>query len=782
MRRSWILLAVVAAAASFGFAGEPAKDLKSPDVSLRLAAVESLRTGSDGDAVALLTDALGDSDWEVVERAAVALGEKGSDAAAKGLVKLAQDAPARRIRLAAARSIAQLPGWADHVEFLARAKPDELARVLDTASAVTDVRESAALVKLVERGFGAKKEQMARIAAARAIGAHPLADRVKMLQSLSAESDSAVAAAAVDAARARPDDAYLPVLVEILGRKTTSECTARRTRAALVEAAKARAKGEAAATIATRVAEALKSPPSPAAGWHYARTLGELAELPEEHVPAATLLEDLAPALDGTDAKVRAAAAWALGRIAGDAAAERAARLAKEDSDAHVRLTALMSVALHRTAEHEPTFRLFAELCTEDPDPLVREEAAVQLGRRGVAGAYPSLRKAAEAAMAEKKGGAWGVGVAALVSLGKTRQADGVDWLIETATKAKDWKFRAAALVGLGHVQDKRAVPVLVDALGGKEPIYRNIAYEFLRRYAPDAKLAAKQADWKSWWEKNGADFRWVDREEEMRKAQKYGYAPDPTGVYEGLDVVVFQSRGDKIETLLKELNVEHRLTRSGQVMDSGLHPLALFVSNCTGEITPKDVEPIAWFVHAGGYLFGSCWALHETIEKACPGCIKKYDYKGEVLAIVEADACRPSSPFVDDVFRPHVRPMYVLWGSHLVEVQDPERAEVLMDSPWTEERFGSGNLVAWFTTGHGLVLDSSNHFERQGFGHAENLKTEDDRKAYALDHLGLTFAELRGVPAGAWKSSNDADKEAKDLSSFRFITNFVRQKRKSQE
>ena len=50
------------------------------------------------------------------------------------------------------------------------------------------------------------------------------------------------------------------------------------------------------------------------------------------------------------------------------------------------------------------------------------------------------------------------------------------------------------------------------------------------------------------------------------------------------------------------------------------------------------------------------------------------------------------------------------------------------------------------------------------------------------VDHLGLTYAEIRKIPASAWKNKQDAGKEAKDLSCFRFLTNFVREKRKSQE
>ena len=134
------------------------------------------------------------------------------------------------------------------------------------------------------------------------------------------------------------------------------------------------------------------------------------------------------------------------------------------------------------------------------------------------------------------------------------------------------------------------------------------------------------------------------------------------------------------------------------------------------------------------------------------------------------------------DVFRPLVQPVYILWGSYLIDVMDPERAEVLMDSPATEEKFGNGNLVAWFPAGHGVVLDSTNHFELQGFGRVDGVEKPQEMMAYALDHLGLTYAELRKVPPSAWRSKNEANKEVKDLSCFRFLTNFVREKRKSQE
>ena len=47
---------------------------------------------------------------------------------------------------------------------------------------------------------------------------------------------------------------------------------------------------------------------------------------------------------------------------------------------------------------------------------------------------------------------------------------------------------------------------------------------------------------------------------------------------------------------VLEVLEIECRITRQGGVPDAGMHPFAVFVSNCTGEITKKDVEQLEWF------------------------------------------------------------------------------------------------------------------------------------------------------------------------------------------
>ena len=53
--------------------------------------------------------------------------------------------------------------------------------------------------------------------------------------------------------------------------------------------------------------------------------------------------------------------------------------------------------------------------------------------------------------------------------------------------------------------------------------------------------------------------------------------------IYEGLDVVVLESRGDHIQDLLSFLKLNHRITRSGTLLEDAVHPSGVFVANCSG-------------------------------------------------------------------------------------------------------------------------------------------------------------------------------------------------------
>jgi hypothetical protein len=158
---------------------------------------------------------------------------------------------------------------------------------------------------------------------------------------------------------------------------------------------------------------------------------------------------------------------------------------------------------------------------------------------------------------------------------------------------------------------------------------------------------------------------------------------------------------------------------------------------------------------------------------------VRKLETRDEVLDRVVATPWAKASPYLAGVFDGGVRPIYSLVGAHLVEVLEPERVEVLIDSAECAEKWGGGNLACWFAEGHGKILDSVNHFDLQGLEEAPGLKTSEDRMAYAMDHMGTTFEKIRATSQEKfWDSNPRASKEIRDLSVFKLITNFVRLRR----
>ncbi|MBI5853463.1 MAG: HEAT repeat domain-containing protein, partial [Planctomycetes bacterium] len=622
--------------------------------------------------------------------------------------------------------------------------------------------EADRLQKLVRAEDAATRE------AAAAAWLECATDRAATLKTLLAEPSLVLRCRALDAVRVAPRNEDGEPLLELLAGPPQNDVVERRALAAArawVAATPAEAASRARAVL-TRLA-------SPAVALvRRAQLAATFASGESPPLEQKIAVELLAPCLDASDARPRAAAAKALRDIGGDdALAAALARFTKENIG-HARVQLLESVVALRGVDAPDEAAWVADALAKDHDPNVRERAAVRLGRPKTRGAVPALT-----------GGArdpdWFVACAAFVSLGKTGHDDALAPLLD-GLRHERWTHRGAAVIGLMHMNRATVVEPLIGMLGDGTPTVARSALAALHEIAGQTEIGADPKAWRAWWDANGSKHLFRDRRESIERQKKYGYEVPDSEIYRGLDVVVFTSRGDHIEHLLERLTIAHRTTEANLVSTAGLHPEAIFVANCTGEIEESDVEPLTWFVRTGGYLFGSCWALSQTIEKLHPSVVRKFETPaGEVLDDVRAAACRPDSGFLRGVFQDGVVPIYHLEGAHLIEVLDPEVAEVLVDSPDAAERHGSGNLAAWFESGHGVILDSVNHFDLQGLEVAQGLKNERERQAYAIDHMGLDYATWRASQKeGYWQTSPRAARNVPDLSAFRFVTNFVRSKR----
>ena len=737
----------------------PDKALKSKDPLVRLEAIEALVSGDHEKREKLLIGALKDDDWEVAERAAEGLGSVGTADAVTPLVKLTLEAPVQRLRRRAAESLAKLDADKAY-EGVAKKVASKQARAACEAMVILAPALSEEVSPKAAEKALKSKEGPVREAAASALVLLVREERAARLAELLEHDEVAVRCAAVEAAGASADASLGPVLLEALGTDPLPEVLERRAIQSLIQllAGVAESEREGLAQACTGFA-----PQAPAAAARAARLLGRAAAAGAlDRASALGALERLAGA---SDAGTRAAAVQGLGRVGSDGSLLLAADKAANDASARVRRAALGALPPDTEATQELAVQLLS-----DADPGVREDAAVVLGQKGAAASVSPLAKA----LADPE---WTVAVCAAVSLGKTRQAEGLTPLVNLAGH-EDWRRRGAAVVGLGHLYQKEAIPHVIAALEDADAVVRRTAWEYLASVA-GRRIEPEVEPWNTWWADSEKRIVLVDPEEEAARREKYGYQRSATEIYAGLDVVVFESRGDHIQNILADLGIDHRMTTQGRVGEAEVHARSVFVSNCTGEMTGEDVARLAWFVRVGGYLFGSCWAVHETIARALPGVVGRLATRGEVLDNVRAAPCSADSPYLEGVFQADVTPFYALEGAYLIDVLDPERCEVLVDSPECHDRWGGGNLAVWFAAGHGVVLDSVNHFDEQGLARATWLKKPEHRMAYAVDHMGLSYADLREVrKAGFWKKSQEAAKEVKDLSVFRLITNFVRQKR----
>ena len=125
-----------------------------------------------------------------------------------------------------------------------------------------------------------------------------------------------------------------------------------------------------------------------------------------------------------------------------------------------------------------------------DKSWIVREEAVVALGVKGLEGARETLLARVS------QDAAWQVSCAAAVSLGKTRDPKAVESLVPFLA-AKDWRMRGAAAAGVGWANQVESIPPLIPLLADAEPCVARTAWEFLKRLA-DKDLPMKPKDWEA--------------------------------------------------------------------------------------------------------------------------------------------------------------------------------------------------------------------------------------------------------------------------------------------
>ncbi|MEZ6017285.1 MAG: HEAT repeat domain-containing protein [Planctomycetota bacterium] len=743
------------------------KDLRSKDPAVREAGVRLLIEQGGDKVEKKLLAALKDDDWLVRLAALDGLAGHGTRDALKPLLEQARNGPFRLARERAAAALAAvLPREAaDALYDDLRGKNGPIALPALAALSIAGARPEA-----TDRlGRWLKDEAPSvRLDAARAriVCAAPEA-RAAALAELFESGDLAQRAVALEGLAQSAQVEDLAALAQVLASADLAPVLERRAEAAAVAALATLASPE---QRAQRLEDGLLGAvgDAPEARARLARIIARLGErVPQKK--AQGWLERLC----GSDSPiVRAAAAKALIAIGGDAAQAFAVTGLAADTSARVRAQHVVTAQALGAATTQAGEAALVKAATSDADARVRELAAIALGREGAG------EEAVRALAAASKDSAWEVAVSAAIALGRTR-SEVAQRELALLAKHTDWRLRGAAAMGLYYVARPDAVAPLLALLNDPNPSVQATADRALALHAGREGEAVEPREWAAWWKDNLAKVRFVTPDEARARREKYGYSVPDRDIYKGLDVMVIPGRGDHMEGVLERLDIKFRTIQAGQLGDGGVHPFGILVAGCTGEVEARDLDVIRWYVRAGGALFTSCWALTYTVDASFPGVVTKFPSPAEVLDRINATPVAVDSPYLTGVFDGGVVPIYELQGAHLIQVLDPERVEVLIDSPEAALRHGSGDLAAWFRAGHGVVLDSVNHFDLQGLELALDLKSPEELQGYAVDHMGLSLKRLRELAGEKWwKSRSKAAKEIDDLSAFRILTNFVREKR----
>ncbi|MHC4954456.1 MAG: HEAT repeat domain-containing protein [Planctomycetota bacterium] len=372
---------------------------------------------------------------------------------------------------------------------------------------------------------------------------------------------------------------------------------------------------------------------------------------------------------------------------------------------------------------------------------------------------------------------------AACVALGRLARGEAFPTLV-ALTEERRWQIRAAALEGLIFSWKKEAIPVYLKHYNDRHAVARKVARTNLRYMS--SKRFAKREKYEAWWNEVGPKLQLVHPEDELKKAKverdKYGYAVNPRRYLQkilgGTEILALRGRWDFVEKVLVDLEVKHTAVFAQRVKDLGLTPKQIVLVNCEGTTDSETTDYLRWFVATGGYMATTDWALVNAVNRTFPRVILKYSKRNTGNDVVIVEPAMPESKLLEGAFPFGVRPKWWLEVQAFpVLIDDPVRAEVLVDSFEMLSRYGSSPMLVEFPGGLGRVIHSTSHFflAKEGFS---NFGSAAERRLFAADHLGLSAREIRDLDAkGFFNQMKETTPISRSYSMFVMLVNFIKEK-----
>ncbi len=442
------------------------------------------------------------------------------------------------------------------------------------------------------------------------------------------------------------------------------------------------------------------------------------------------------------------------------------------DRDRRVRYAA--AEALLRLGRKKPDETLGLLLGRNEPDIVMMAVRAALDARHKKS--VPRLIELAKGTGPAKKD--WMLRCSACVAAGWVGGRQSLDALKEVAAE-RDWRFRGAALEGIFRIYHKDCIPALLKYFDDIHPAVRltarkNIAYMTQKKYS-------RKGLFLKWWKKHGDRIELVHPEDAGERLKKEGYhvRRDMIEVLRKTDIVAIKGRWDRVQLILEDLKIKHAAIRAQEIKVYGLNPKQVVLVNCEGSTDSETSRMLQWFVVTGGYMATTDWTIVNALHKTFPNVVAKYGRQTTGNDVVIAEEAVPGHPILNEVFRPYVAPKWWLEiAAFPLEVVDPIRSTVIVDSFEMLRRYKRTALMVVFPYGLGKVMHSASHFYLQTEGLAKET-TAKRRKIFAHDHLGMSLAEIRELEMKKYfEDAKDTTPISKSYSMFHMLVNFLQEKR----
>ena len=235
-------------------------------------------------------------------------------------------------------------------------------------------------------------------------------------------------------------------------------------------------------------------------------------------------------------------------------------------------------------------------------------------------------------------------------------------------------------------------------------------------------------------------------------------------------EVIVSIGVHDYIEQVFDGIGLKHNLINPQQFEKIDLDPDKIIFINCPGSVSSKGLRNLVTFVHKGGFLFTTDWALKHVIEPGFPGYIK-YNNRPTGDEVVRVEILAEEDPFLQSLIGPNDDPQWWLEGSsYPIEIVNHKEVDILIKSKEIEKKYGESAVFVTFDYGKGKVYHMISHFylqraetrtarhKKSGAEYAYEKLNMDESRAEKYKNMGIDDAYLSDVEA-AYSSSSMMNK-----------------------